>query len=203
MFMRIQEKAVRDVVLISAAAIIVAALALLSLKTLVISSERGFDAFLPSVALGVAVCFTLFARRHGQAQLALGVHLLALGGAAVFLLWAAGFGGNDFDALPLLLAPWYLVVGSVLLVVSLINHRHWMTSVRTTLVPTLLLAGPGALIILLFLVALGSREWRATPYGLDIMVASWIVGAGIFFAGSRFVTTVTLDGNQETFFSED
>ncbi len=83
--MRIQEKAVRDAALISAAAIIVAGVALLSLKTLIISSERGFDAFLPSVALGVVACFTLFVRRHGQAQLALGVYLLAIGGATVIL----------------------------------------------------------------------------------------------------------------------
>jgi len=61
------------------------------------------------------------------------------------------------------------------LVISLINRRHWMKRGKTTLVPTLLLAGPGAVIILLFLVALGSREWRATPYGLDLIVASWII----------------------------
>ena len=201
--MRIQEKAVRDAALISAAAIIVAGVALLSLKTLIISSERGFDAFLPSVALGVVACFTLFVRRHGQAQLALGVYLLAIGSASAILLWTAGFGGNDFDVLLLLLAPWYLVVGSVLLLVSLLNHRHWMNSLRTTVVTTLLLVGPGALLIILFLFALGSREWRATPYGLDLIVASWIIGTGIFLAGSRFVTKVNLDANHETFFRED
>jgi len=203
--MRIQEKAVRDAALTSAAAIIVAGVALLSLKTLIISSEREFDAFLPSVALGIVACFTLFARRHGQAQLALGVYLLAIGGATVILprLLLTDYGQNDFDVLPLLLGPWYLVVGSVLLVISLINRRHWMKRGKTTLVPTLLLAGPGALIILLFLVALGSREWRATPYGLDLIVASWIIGTGIFLAGSRFVTKVNLDANHETFFRED
>jgi hypothetical protein len=195
MAMKILEKTVRDSALITVTAIVMASIALLSLKTLVIPSDHAFDAFLPSVALGLAACFTLFARHNGLTQFALGVYLLAIGSAAVFLLWAAGFGGNDFDALLLLLAPLYLVVGSVLLVVSLLNHRHWMNSLRTTLVSTLLLVGPGALLITLFLFTLGSREWRTTPFGLDIIVATWIIGVGIFLAGSRFITKAKLEAH--------
>jgi hypothetical protein len=63
MTMKPQKKAVRDSALISATAIIIAAIALLSIKTRVsISSEHAFDPFLPSVFLGVVACFTLFAK---------------------------------------------------------------------------------------------------------------------------------------------
>ncbi len=190
MAMKPQRKALRDAALISAITIIVAGIALLSIKMLVvIPSEHGFDAFLPSLVLGGVACFTLFARRYRQAQLALGVYLLAIGGAVIFLprLLLLDYGQNDFDVLPLLLGPWYLLAGSVLLIISLLDHRHWMSNLSTVLARTLLLAGPGALLIILFLSISGSGIWRVSPYGLDIIVASWFVGIGIFIAGSRFI----------------
>ncbi len=196
-----QGKAIRNSVLISATSIILAAIALLSIKMITVSSEHAADAFLPSLALGVVACLTLFARRNGQAQLALGVYLLAIGGATIVLprLLLTDYGQNDFDALPLLLGPWYLLVGSVLLVVSLVVHRYWMMSMRTTLIRTLLLAGPGALLIIICLLVLGSNEWRVTPFGLDIIVASWLVGIGIFLAGSMLVKKDKPVHKQETF----
>ena len=200
--MSIQGKVIRDSALISATALVIAGIALLSIKMMpAISSEHAFDAFLPSLALGVVACFTLFARRIGQAHIALGVYLLAIGGAMVVLprLLLTDYGQNDFDALPLLLGPFYLLVGSVLFVISLINHRHWMKSLRATLVRTLFLAGPGALFTILVLLVLGSSVWRVTPFGLDIIVASWLVGIGIFLAGSRFVKKDEPHANQETF----
>jgi hypothetical protein len=190
MTMKPQKKAVRDSALISATAIIIAAIALLSIKTMVtISSEHGFDPFLPSVFLGVVACFTLFARRFGQSQLALGVFLLLIGGATVALprLLLKDFFQNDFDWMPFLIGPWSLFVGGVLFVVSLLDHGHWMNSWRTTLLRTLLLAGPGAFLMIICFLVIGPSTWRATPYGLDIIVASWLVGIGIFLAGSRFV----------------
>lgn len=186
--MRKPGEAVRTSAFISATTISMAVLALVILKPLMIPSEHAFDAFAPSLAFGAAACLTGFARRHGQAQLALGLYLLTLGGALAFFLWTVGFGGDDFDALPLLISPWYLLVGSVLLAVSLFARRHWMTSVRTTAVRTILLAGPGSFLLILLLLVLGSGEWRTSPFGLDLLVASWITGAGIFFAGSKWLT---------------
>jgi hypothetical protein len=202
MTMKPQKKAVRDSVLISATAIIIAAIALLSIKTRVsISSEHGFDPFLPSVFLGVVACFTLFARRFRQSQLALGVFLLLLGGATVVLprLLLKDFFQNDFDWLPVLIGPWSLFVGGVLVVVSLLDHRHWMNRWRTTLLQTLLLAGPGAFLLIICFLVIGPSAWRASPYGLDLIVASWLVGMGIFLAGSRLVEKVNPDAHRETF----
>ncbi|HEX9134005.1 MAG TPA: hypothetical protein VF844_17070, partial [Ktedonobacteraceae bacterium] len=91
------------------------------------------------------------------------------------------------------------LVGSVLLVISLINHRHWMHSLKSTLVRTWFLAGPGAILTIVGFVELGSNVWRATPFGLEIIVASWVVGLGIFLAGSRFVKEHYPDTSQEAF----
>jgi hypothetical protein len=204
--MRRPERAVRDSALISATAIIIAAIALLSIKTMVtISSEHGFAPFLPSVFLGVVACFTLFARRFRQGQLALGVFLLLIGGATVVLprLLVKDFFQNDFDWLPVLIGPWSLFVGGVLFVVSLLDHRYWMNSWRTTLLQTLLLAGPGAFLLIICFLVIGQSAWRASPYGLDLSVASWLVGMGIFLAGSRFVPRVSLNTHHETVFRED
>ncbi len=84
---------------------------------------------------GVGACFTLFARRFGQAHLAWGVYLLAIGATTVVLprLLLASYGQVDSDLLPLFLGPVYLFVGGVLVVISLLNHRHWMKRVKTTL----------------------------------------------------------------------
>ncbi len=188
--MKPQGKAVRDSALISATAILIAAIALLSIKTMVtISSEHAFDPFLPSLALGAVACFTLFARRFGQGQLALGAFLLVIGGATVVLprLLLKDFFQNDFDWMPVLIGPWSLLVGGILLVVSLLDRRHWMSSWRIALVRTLLLAGPGSLLMIICFFVLGPSAWRATPYGFDVIVASWLMGIGIFLAGSRFV----------------
>jgi hypothetical protein len=204
--MRRPERAVRDSALISATAIIMAAIALLSIKTMVsISSAHEFDPFLPSVFLGVVACFTLFARRFRQSQLALGVFLLLIGGATLVLprLLVNDFFQNDFDWLPVLLGPWSLFVGGVLFVVSLLDYRHWMNSWRTTLLQTLLLAGPGAFLLIICFLVIGPSAWRASPYGLDLIVASWLVGMGIFLAGSRFVPRVSLNTHHETIFRED
>lgn len=200
--MKPQKKAVRDSALISATAIIIAAIALLSIKTMVtISSEHGFDPFLPSMFLGVVACFTLFARRFGQSQLALGVFLLLIGGATVALprLLLKDFFQNDFDWLPVLIGPWSFFVGGVLVMISLINYRHWMRHEKAVWVRTLFLAGPGAFLLIICFLVIGPSSWRASPYGLDIIVASWIVGIGIFLAGSRFVEKVNPDAHRETF----
>ncbi len=204
--MRRPERAVRDSALISATAIIIAAIALLSIKTMVtISSEHEFYPFLPSVFLGGVACLTLFSRRFRQSQLALGVFLLLIGGATVILprLLVQDFFQNDFDWLPVLIGPWSLFVGAVLFVVSLLDYRHWMNSWRTTLLQTLLLAGPGAFLLIICFLVIGPSAWRASPYGLDFIVASWLVGMGIFLAGSRFVPSVTLNTHHETVFRED
>ncbi len=122
----------------------------------------------------------------------LGVYLLAIGGATIVLprLLVPGYGQNDPDLLFFFLGPIYSIVGSVLVVISMISHRYWMESMRTMLVRTLLLAGPGILLTLLWPVAFGPRMWNAPPYGFDLAAFSWIVGIGIFLAGNRFVKKV-------------
>jgi len=203
MTMSIQKKALRDSALISATTIILAGVVLLSLRVMLPVSSYQLQALQLSLGLGVGACFTLFARRMGQAHIAWGAYLLATGGAAVVLprLLLTDYGQSDTDLLLLFLGPLYLFIGSILVVISLINHRHWMESVKTMWVRTLLLAGPGALLTILCPIALGPRMWDVSPFGFDLVVASWIVGIGIFFAGSRFVKTVKPDAHQETFSS--
>ena len=157
----------RHAALISVASIILAGIALLSLRAVHPSwlSDQ-FDALMLSLALCVCACLLLFARRFGQAHMALGV---------------------------------YLFVGGVLVVISLLNHRHWMKRTRTMWMRTVLLAGPGAILIILCPVVLGPRMWDVPPYGFDLVAAGWVIGIGIFCAGSRFVETVQPDSHQGTF----
>jgi len=194
-------KETRHAALISGASIILAGITLLSLRVLHPSWQSDqLDAFLLSLAFGVGACFLLFARRLGQAHLALGVYLLTSGGATVVFprLLLAGYGSNDPDVLFLFLGPLYLIAGIVLVAVSLLNHRHWMESRKTMWMRTVLLAGPGAILTILCPIALGPRMWDVPPYGFDIVAASWVMGIGIFFAGSRFVTPVQTGTHQET-----
>lgn len=182
-------KGTRHAALISGASIILAGITLLSLRALHPSWQSDqLDALLLSVAFAVGACFLLVARRFGQAHLALGVYLLASGGAAVVLphLLLADFGSSDPDLLLLLSGPLYLFAGMVLVAVSLLNHRHWMEGRRTVWIRTVLLAAPGAILIILCPIALGPRLWDVPPYGFDLITASWIIGIGIFLAGSRF-----------------
>ncbi len=195
-------KETRHAALISAASIILAGITLLSLRVTHPSWQSDqFDALLLSLALSVGACFLLFARRLGQAHMALGVYLLTIGGATVVLprLLLAGYRQNDPDALFLFLGPLYLFAGIVLGMVSLLNHRHWMVRRKTMWIRTVLLAGPGAILTILCPIALGPRMWDVPPYGFDIVAASWVIGIGIFFAGSRFVTTVQTGATRETF----
>ncbi len=187
-------KETRHAALISVASIILAGIVFLSLRVLY-PSWGSQEAFLLSLAFGVGACFLLFARRLGQAHLALGVYLLTIGGATMVLprLLLADFFQNDFDWLFFLLGPLYLFAGIVLVAASWLNHRHWMESRKTMWMRTVLLAGPGAILIILCPIVLGPRMW-----GLDLVAASWVLGMGIFFAGSRFVTTVQTDTHQET-----
>jgi len=200
MSMRIP-KETRHAALISGASIILAGITLLSLRVLYAFWQPDqLDALLLSLALGVGACLLLFARRFGQAHMALGVYLLAIAGATVVLprLLLVGYGQNDPDALLLFLGPIYLFVGIVLVVISLLNHEHWMKSMKTMWMRTVLLAGPGAILTILCPVVLGPRMWDVPPYGFDLVAASWVIGIGIFFAGSRFVKTVQPDAHQET-----
>ena len=64
--MSVQEKVRRDSVLISATTIILAGIVLLSLRAMLpVSYDYSLRALQLSLALGVGVCFTLFARRFG------------------------------------------------------------------------------------------------------------------------------------------
>jgi hypothetical protein len=194
-------KETRHAALISAASIILAGITLLSLRVLHPSWQSDqLDALLLSVALGVGACFLLFARRLGQAHLTLGVYLLTIGGATVVLprLLLVGYGGSDPDALFLFLGPLYLLAGMVLILVSLLNHRHWMERRKAIWMRTVLLAGPGAILTILCPIVLGPRMWDVPPYGFDLVAASWVMGIGIFFAGSRFVPKAPTGTHQET-----
>ncbi|HEV2654860.1 MAG TPA: hypothetical protein VGT82_07870, partial [Ktedonobacteraceae bacterium] len=82
---------------------------------------------------------------------------------------------------------------------SLLNHGRWMKRMQTMWMRTVLLAGPGAMLIILCPVVLGPRMWDVPPYGLDLFAAGWVIGIGIFCAGSRFVKTVQPDSYQGTF----
>ena len=194
-------KETRQAVLMSGASIILAGITFLSLRVLHPSwPSDQLDALLLSLAFCVGACFLLFIRRLGQAHLALGVYLLVLGGATVVLprLLLAGFGGNDPDLLFLLLGPLYLFTGIVLVGVSLLNYKRWMESSKTMLIRTVLLAGPGTVLSILIPIALGPHLWDVPPYGFDLVAASWVLGIGIFIAGSRFVTHVQPDAHQGT-----
>ena len=192
----------RHAALISVASIILAGIALLSLRAAHPSwlSDQ-FDALLLSLALSVCACLLLFARRFGQAHMALGVYLLAIGGATMVLprLLLAGYGQSDPDILFLLSGPLYLFVGVVLVVISLLNQGHWMKRMKTMWMRSALLAGPGTILIILCPVVLGPRMWDVPPYGFDLVAAGWVIGIGIFCAGSRFVETVQPDSHQGTF----
>lgn len=193
-------KETRQAALISGASIIFAGITLLSLRVLHPSWQSDqFDALLLSLAFGVGACLLLFARRLGQAHLALGVYLLTIGGTTMVLprLLLADYGSNDPDALFLFLGPLYFIAGIVLVAVSLLNHRHWMARWKTMWMRTVLLAGPGAILTILCPIALGPRMWDVPPYGFDIVAASWVMGIGIFLAGSRFVITVRTGAHQE------
>lgn len=101
-------------------------------------------------------------------------------------LLVSSYGQDDPDFLFLLLGPIYTIAGSVLVVVSLISRRCWMKSMRSMSVRTLLLAAAAILLSLLWPLACGPRMWDTPPYGFDLTAFSWIVGIGLFFAGSRF-----------------
>lgn len=187
--------------LISGASIILAGVVLLSLRLLHPSWQSDqLDALLLSLAFGMGACFLLFARRLGQAHLALGVYLMASGGAAVVFprLLLTGYGQNDADALLLFVGPLYLLVGMVLVAISVLNREHWMKGRKTMWMRTVLLAGPGTILSILCPFALGPRMWDVPPYGFDLVAASWVMGIGIFVAGSRFVTPVQPNAHQET-----
>jgi len=194
-------KETRQAALISGASIILAVITLLSLRVLghTWTSDQLY-ALLLSLVFCVGACCLLFIRRLGQAHMALGVYLLIIGGATVVLLplLMPGYGGNDPDMLFQLLGPLYLFTGIVLVAVSLINHRHWMESRKTMWMRTALLAGPGAVLSILIPIALGPHLWDVPPYGFDLVAASWVLGIGIFVAGSRFVTAVQPDAHKET-----
>ena len=194
-------KETRQAALISGASIILAGITVLSLRLLHPTWQSDqFVALLLSLAFCVGACLLLFLRRLGQAHLALGMYLLIIGGATVVLprLLLAGFGGNDPDLLFLLLGPLYLFTGMLLVAVSLINDRHWMESRKIMWVRTALLAGPGAVLTILISVALGPHLWDVPPYGFDLVAASWVLGIGIFVAGSRFVAPAQPDAHQGT-----
>ncbi len=185
-------KKTRQAALISGASIILAGITLLSLRILHPSwPSDQLVALLFSLAFCVGACILLFIRRLGQAHMALGMYFLALGGAMVILprILSAGFGGNDPDLLFMLLGPLYLFTGMVLIAVSLLNHKYWMENSKTMWMRTILLAGPGVVLSILIPIALGPHLWDVPPYGFDLVAASWVLGIGIFFAGSRFVTT--------------
>lgn len=183
--MNIQNRALQAV-LISVATFILASVVLLLLRAM----NRGdqFEALVLSVLFGAVACLTLFIRRNGQGQIALGVYLLVIGAATIVLprLLVPSYGQADPDFLFLLLGPIYTVAGSVLIIVSLITHGSWMENTRSMLVRTLQLAAPTILLTLLWPMAFGPRMWDTPPYGFDLTAFSWIVGIGLFFAGSRF-----------------
>jgi hypothetical protein len=118
----------RHAAFISVASIVLAGIALFGLRAVHPSwlSDQ-FDALMLSLALSVCACLLLFARRFGQAHMALGLYLLAIGGAMVVLprLLLADYGQSDPDMLFLLSGPLYLFVGVVLVVISLLNQGHW------------------------------------------------------------------------------
>lgn len=180
------ENRTRQAVLINAATILLASIVLLLLRAM----NRGdqFEALVLSVLFGAVACLTVIIRRDGQGQIALGAYLLVIGGATIILprLLIPSYGQDDPDFLFLLLGPIYTIAGSVLVVVSLISHRYWMESMHSMLVRTLLLAAPAILLTLLWPLAFGPRMWDTPPYGFDLTAFSWIVGIGLFFAGSRF-----------------
>jgi hypothetical protein len=188
--------------LISVVSIILACIALLGLRAVHPSwLSNQFNALMLSLVLCVCACLLLFARRFGQAHMALGVYLLAIGGATVILprLLLADYGQNDLDILFLLSGPLYLFVGTVLVVISLLNHGHWMKRMRTMWMRTVLLTGPGTILIILCPVLLGPRMWDVPPYGFDLVAAGWVIGIGIFCAGSRFAKTIQPDSHQGSF----
>ncbi len=80
--MRIQ-KSTRQAAVISIASIILAGIVLLTLRRMYQVGQLG--ALELSVLLGVAAWLTLFVRRYGQGHIALGVYLLAIGGATIVL----------------------------------------------------------------------------------------------------------------------
>lgn len=191
----------RHAALISASSILLAGITLLSLQVLHPSWQSDqLDALLLSVAFSVGACILLFVRRLGQAHMALGVYLLTIGGATVVLprLLLAGYGQSDPDLLFLFLGPLYLITGMVLVAASLFNHRYWMKRRKIMWMRTVLLAGPGAILTILCPIALGPRMWDVPPYGFDLVAAAWVMGIGIFFAGSRFVPTAQTGTHQET-----
>ncbi len=193
-------KETRQAALISGASIILASIPFLSLRVLHPSwPSDQLDALLLSLAFCVGACLLLFFRRLGQAHLALGAYLLVIGGAILVLphLLLAGFGGNDPDLLFLLLGPLYLFTGMLLIAVSLLNSKRWMESSKTTWMRSVLLAGPGTILSILIPIALGPHLWDVPPYGFDLVAASWVLGIGIFVAGSRFVTRLQPDAHQE------
>ena len=114
-------------------------------------------------------------------------------------LLLADYGQSDPDMLFLLSGPLYLFVGVVLVVISLLNQGHWMKRMKTMWMRSALLAGPGTILIIICPVLLGPRMWDVPPYGFDLVAASWVIGIGIFCAGSRFVKTIQPDSHQGIF----
>jgi hypothetical protein len=195
-------KANRQAALISAASIMLASIMLLSLRMLHLTwPSDQLDVLLLSLALGIGACFLLAAPRLGQAHLALGIYLLAIGGATMVLppLLVVGYGQNDTDALVLFLGPLALLVGSILAAGSVFRRRQWVTRRERVWRRTVLLAGPGAALIILCPLVLGPRMWDAPPYGFDLVTAGWVIGAGIFLAGNRFAPSAPPDPHQATF----
>lgn len=189
-------KTSQQAVLSSAASIILASMTLLSLRAMHPTwlSDQ-LVVLLLSLAFGVGACFLLVAPRLGQAHLALGGYLLAIGGAAMILppLLVGGYGQNDTDVLLLFLGPLALLVGIVLIAISVLHRRQWMTKRQAIWKRTVLLAGPGALLSILCPIVLGPRMWDVPPYGFDLVAASWVIGIGIVCAGSRFAPSVSPD----------
>ena len=112
-------------------------------------------------------------------------------------LLVVGYGQNDTDVLLLFLGPLTLLVGIVLVAISVLHRRQWMTRRASVWRRTILLAGPGAILTILCPVVLGPRMWDVPPYGFDLVAASWVIGIGIVFAGSRFAPPVPSDPHQE------
>jgi hypothetical protein len=108
---------------------------------------------------------------------------MVVGVALVPLLAAVGQG----LLFPSLATPFIgvLIYAGVLVLLSLVLWGM-VSSLRPLLWRTLLVAGSGAALVSVLLIVRGADDWKDSPYGLDVTLASLVVGVIVLIVGYRF-----------------
>lgn len=145
------------------------------------------DLELPMLLIGLVGLIVALIRRTSVVRLALGIFLL--GTAADFQVGLMVFGNNSNDRFAALVFLPYVAGLTGLIVVAV----GMASSARK--LPDLLVGGiyglVAALIVGVWILVRGGRDWLLAPYGFDIFALILVVGTGVVLLAPGFRTPRT------------